>query len=93
MIKFFNLYIMIANCLIFFLFQNFVSDERNNMSSGVIQTTKSHSRSIIFLLGLILITFVTVIIPTRGNNKFNMLVAFGLYWKSNLQINKYEISL
>jgi hypothetical protein len=26
------------------------------------------------------------IIPTSGNNKFNMLVAFGLYWKSNLQI-------
>jgi len=33
------------------------------------------------------------IIPTSDNNKFNMLVAFGLYWKSNLQINKYEISL
>jgi len=33
------------------------------------------------------------IIPTSGNNKFNMLVAFGLYWKSNLQINQYEIWL
>jgi len=28
------------------------------------------------------------IIPTSGNNKFSMLVAFGLYWKSNLQINQ-----
>jgi hypothetical protein len=30
------------------------------------------------------------IIPTSVNNKFNMLIAFGLYWKSNLQINQYE---
>jgi hypothetical protein len=33
------------------------------------------------------------IIPTSDKNKVNMLVAFGLYWKSNLQINQYEISL
>jgi hypothetical protein len=30
-------------------------------------------------------------IPTSGNNIVNMLVAFGLYWKSNLQINQYEM--
>jgi len=33
------------------------------------------------------------IVPTSGNSKFNMLVAFSLYWKSKLQINQYEISL
>jgi hypothetical protein len=26
------------------------------------------------------------IIPTSGNNKCNMLVDFGLYWKSDLQL-------
>jgi len=33
------------------------------------------------------------IIPTSGNNEFNMLVAFGLYWNSNLQIIQYKIKL
>jgi hypothetical protein len=31
------------------------------------------------------------IIPKSGNNKFNMLVAYDLYWNSNLQTNQYEI--
>jgi hypothetical protein len=30
------------------------------------------------------------IISTSGNNKINMLVAFGLYSNSNLQINQYN---
>jgi hypothetical protein len=33
------------------------------------------------------------IIPTSDNKEFNMLVAFGLYWNSNLQIIQYEIKL
>jgi hypothetical protein len=33
------------------------------------------------------------VIPTSGNTKFNMMVAFSLYWKSKLQINQYEIIL
>jgi hypothetical protein len=33
------------------------------------------------------------IIPTSGNNEFNMLVAFGFYWNSNLQIIQHEIKL
>jgi hypothetical protein len=32
-------------------------------------------------------------IPTSGNTKFNLMVGFGLYWKSKLQINQYEITL
>jgi hypothetical protein len=33
------------------------------------------------------------IIPTSGNNEFNMIIVFGLYWKSKSQKNKYEISI
>jgi hypothetical protein len=33
------------------------------------------------------------IIPTSTNNEFNMMVAFGLDWKSKLKINQYEIPL
>jgi hypothetical protein len=33
------------------------------------------------------------IIPTSGNIENNMMVGFGLYWKSKLQINQNQIPL
>jgi hypothetical protein len=33
------------------------------------------------------------IVPTSDNNQFNMIITFGLKWKSKLQINQCEIPL
>jgi hypothetical protein len=45
------------------------------------------------LLDFIMISFHNVHNSNKCYIEFNMMVAFGLYWKSKFQINPYEISL